>query len=56
MGWVSGNLCSDGQKVEGIIICKDSDARLSYALKMVSNITIKYYSVNFKLSDTPANT
>lgn len=56
MGWVSENLCSDGQGVKGIIICKDSNSRLSYALKMVSNITVKYYSVDFKLSDMPVGT
>ncbi len=51
MGWVSENLCQNGQAVKGIIICKDSDSRLSYALRMVENITIKYYSVDFKLSN-----
>lgn len=53
MGWVSENLCRDGQLVKGIIICKDTDARLSFALKMVSNIAIKYYRVDFKLGDAP---
>jgi len=56
MGWVSDNLCQDGQTVKGIIICKDSTPHLSYALKMVSNITVKYYSVDFKLSDAPVST
>ncbi len=56
MGWVSENLCRNGQAVKGIIICKDSDSRLSYALSMVSNITVKYYSVDFKLSNTPVST
>jgi len=55
MGWVSENLCRNDQAVKGIIICKDSDLRLSYALKMVSNITVKYYRVDFKLSDTPVS-
>ncbi len=56
MGWVSENLCRNGQAVKGIIICKDSDSRLSYALRMVSNVTVKYYRVDFKLSDTPVST
>jgi len=55
MGWVSENLCHSGQAVKGIIICKDSDSRLSYALRMVSNITVKYYRIDFKLSDTPVS-
>jgi len=56
MGWVSENLCRNGQAVKGIIICKDSDSHLSYALSMVNNIDVKYYSVNFKLSDKLVST
>jgi hypothetical protein len=53
IGWVSEHLCENGQSVKGMIICRDPDIRLSYALKSVSNITVKYYRVDFKLSDTP---
>lgn len=53
MGWVSENLCKDGQSVKGLIICRDADIRLSYALKTIDNITVKYYQIDFKLSDTP---
>lgn len=52
MSWVKENLCQDGEDIKGLIICKELDERLSYALKLVRNIIkVKLYSVNFKLSD-----
>lgn len=54
MGWVKQNLCTGGQAVKGLIICRDPDQKLSYALEMTNNIDVRYYSVSFKLSDTPS--
>ena len=53
MGWVKQALCKDGQDVKGLVICRDPDPRLSYALSMTTNIQIRYYSVSFKLKDAP---
>jgi restriction system protein len=53
MGWVCENLCRDSQTVKGIIICKDSDSKLEYALKMINNVKVKYYRIDFNLRDTP---
>ncbi len=53
MGWVAENLCKKNEAVKGIIICRDADMRLEYALRMTSNISLKYYRVDFKLSDEP---
>ena len=53
MGWVAENLCEDGQSVRGIVICKDSDAKLQYALKPVPNVSVKYFKVDFELGDEP---
>jgi hypothetical protein len=54
MGWVKENLCDQGQPVQGLMICKDEDERLRYALKMLSgNVRIKFYTVSFRLSDRP---
>ncbi len=53
MGWVKKNLCKDGQLVKGLIICRDPDPKLSYALEMTSNIDVRYYSVSFKLREDP---
>ena len=50
MGWVKNNLCTSGQAVKGIVICRDPDSKLSYALEMTNNIDVRYYSVSFKLS------
>lgn len=49
MGWVKENLCVNGQSVKGLIICRDPDPKLTYALTMTSNIDVRYYSVSFKL-------
>ena len=51
MGWVKEKLCSEGQEVYGIIICKDYDERLRLALKVVKNVSVKCYRVDFKLLD-----
>jgi len=53
MGWVKQNLCTDNQEVKGLVICRDPDPKLSYALTMVNNIDIRYYSVSFTLKNAP---
>ncbi len=53
MGWVKKNLCSNGQGVKGLVICRDHDPKLTYALEMTSNIDVRYYSMSFKLKDVP---
>jgi len=55
MGWVKENLCQQGENVKGLIICKDKDERLDYALKMVPNIEVKFYKVGFELMDSSQN-
>jgi hypothetical protein len=49
MGRVSSNLCKNGQTVRGIIISKDADPKLDYAIKMTPAIEHKRYSVSFAL-------
>ena len=53
MGWVKKNLCTTGQSVRGLIICKDKDEKLSYSMEMVQslNIRAKYYDIIFNLKD-----
>ena len=51
MGWVKANLCKQGQGVRGLIICREPDSRLTYAVSMVTNVGIKYYRVAFELRD-----
>lgn len=53
MGWVKKNLSMDGQAVKGIVVCRDPDPKLSYALEMVCNVDVRYYNVSFTLSGEP---
>jgi restriction system protein len=53
MGWVKKNLCTSGQAVKGLVICRDPDPKLAYALEMTNNIDVRYYSVSFKLREAP---
>ncbi len=53
MGWVQEHLCGSGDTVRGLIICHRNDDKLDYAQSMVPNIDVKYYKINFQLTDTP---
>jgi restriction system protein len=53
MGWVKKNLCKEDQAVKGIVICRENDEKLSYAMVMTSGIEIKYYGVKFWLNEAP---
>jgi restriction system protein len=53
MGWVKRNLCSHDQTVKGLVICRDPDPKLNYALEMTNSIDVRYYSVSFALKETP---
>ena len=51
MGSVREHLCEEGQNVKGMIICRGTDDKMRYALKMVKNVAVKNYVVDFKLID-----
>jgi restriction system protein len=53
MGWVKKNFCTTGQAVKGLLICRDPDLKLTYALEMTNDIDVRYYSVSFKLGESP---
>lgn len=53
MGWVSENICGSDQSVKGMVICREPDIKLSYALKLVQAISVQYYKVSFRLSAAP---
>lgn len=53
IGWVSEKLCEEEQNVRGMVICKDSDKKLQYAIKPVPSISVKYFRVDFELGDEP---
>ncbi len=53
MGWVKQNLCARDQEVKGLVICREHDLKLNYALSMIRNIDVRYYNVSFKLRENP---
>jgi restriction system protein len=53
MGWVKKNLCKDEQGVKGLVICRDRDDKLRYAIDMTNNIDVQYYRVSFTLNQAP---
>ena len=55
MGWVSENLASSGDEVQGLIICQTFDQGLRYALGMTRYIDLMEYEVDFRLR-VPENT
>jgi YhcG PDDEXK nuclease domain len=52
MGWVRQHLAGKDEPVEGMIICRDADKALQYALHAVSNVEVRMYEVEFRLKPT----
>jgi len=52
MGWVRRRK-AEGASVEGLIICRQVDARLQFALDGQANIRCMTYQVSFSLGDAP---
>ena len=50
MAWVKENLAGEGQDVRGVVIVKEVDDALRYALR-AQPVDIKTYEVKFRLSD-----
>ena len=49
IGWIKKNKAKGNEKVKGLIIVREKDDKLRYALQSVNNIDLMTYSVNFKL-------
>jgi hypothetical protein len=49
IGWVEENIANPKQNVRGIIIAKDIDDALRYAVKGLQNVSVLTYQVDFKL-------
>ncbi|MCJ7458775.1 MAG: endonuclease NucS [candidate division Zixibacteria bacterium] len=53
IGWVRKNLANKGQKVAGLIITKEEDTRLNYALEPIKDlIQLKFYKISIKITDS----
>jgi predicted RNA-binding protein len=50
IGWVKENVAEQNQNVKGLIICKQLDDALKYAVKEIPFISVLIYQVNFSLS------
>jgi endonuclease NucS-like protein len=51
MGWVKENLAAQKDLVEGLIIAKDFDEGIRYALRSTPSVRLQLYEVKFKLSE-----
>ena len=51
MGWINEKLAKNDEQVEGLIIARDEDEKLRYALTMTQNVRFYRYKVNFELKD-----
>ncbi|MBI4764660.1 MAG: DUF1016 family protein [Deltaproteobacteria bacterium] len=51
IGWVKRNLAEDGDEVHGMIICREADDALHYALSAVPNMELRLYEVEFRLRE-----
>jgi hypothetical protein len=49
MGWVKYHLAASGERVEGMIIARQIDEALQYALSNVSGVEVQLYEVDFRL-------
>jgi hypothetical protein len=49
MGWVKKNLAKNNYSVKGIIIVREMDDKLEYALSQISNIELYLYNISFDL-------
>lgn len=52
MGWVRRNIAKENEKVRGVVIVREKDKKLEYALQEVGEkVRAKIYSISFKLKD-----
>lgn len=49
IGWVKQHLAAEVEEVHGLIICREADKALYYALNAVSNVELLLYEVEFHL-------
>lgn len=50
ISWVKENIAGENQEVKGMIIAKESEEKLDYAIKDLDNIEFKAYQIDFQLN------
>ena len=53
MGWVKNNLAMKDDEIRGMIIAREVDDALRYALSNLPNVDLKLYEVEFRLREDP---
>jgi EVE domain/Endonuclease NucS len=49
LSWVQENVAAEGQAVRGIIVAREMDEAMRYAVMRLSNVTVQTYRIDFKL-------
>lgn len=49
IGWIKQHLAAEGEEVRGLVICREADKALYYALNAISNVELLLYEVEFHL-------
>lgn len=49
IGWVKKNLAEPGEKVEGLVISRQADDRIRYAIAAIPDVRLNLYEVEFRL-------
>ncbi len=50
MGWVRENIAEDAQQVKGLIVCREVDDALRFAVRNLPAVSVVTYRVDFRLS------
>lgn len=53
MGWIERHLAESGEEVRGLIIAREADDALAYALSALQNVDLMLYEVEFRLCQPP---
>jgi len=53
MGWVKEKLAANGATVQGLIIGREEDEQLRFALKVAPDVTFQRYEIDFRLLAPP---
>ncbi|MDM7940300.1 MAG: hypothetical protein QUS07_08160 [Methanothrix sp.] len=53
LGWVKAEKAKPDKKVRGLIVARDANQKLLYALNATKYVDLQLYEVEFKLSRAP---
>ena len=53
MGWVKAEMAKQDEKVQGMIIARDANQKLLYALNAAKDVELQLYEIEFRLRQAP---